>query len=277
MKILKDQVLISTNLDSHGEKLTTEQLIQLFYSTPDEFPIGQHHDQSLPAIGLGRNKRLKQISPTEYAIVADIEIFDEESFNFNGGFSASFKTYTFAPKMADNSSCSIKMKVNPRNFSFDYFVDFVDLSTENCIIHVEELKQKADVSYKILFISFVTAEIASGFFKAIGANIYQKIKDRIADYFQDKELEAKKAPRIQFTFPLKTEKNSIEVIFETDTTTLKDFFDTQIEIGLAEEFVLNAIKKIPDTKVKSIFLERIEIEPFWRIVWIQDLWGNKVE
>ena len=85
MKTIKGQIVASTNIDVHGDKLTKQQLRDLFKQMPREFTLDQHHDLSKPPVSKTYNKRFVEISDGEFAIKVDVDVFDEGLLKRMGG------------------------------------------------------------------------------------------------------------------------------------------------------------------------------------------------
>jgi hypothetical protein len=79
-RVITGQIIASTHLDSTGERLTREELQQLFSQIPQEWVGAVVHDLSRPPITRSFNKRLEELPDGELAITLDIEVLDEEAF-----------------------------------------------------------------------------------------------------------------------------------------------------------------------------------------------------
>lgn len=97
MKI-ENQILITTNIDSHGERLTKRELEQLLSTFPEKMILNNNHDLSLPPIATAEKAQLVPFDESEWAIKAEITIFDEEAFSDKGGFSLSWLADNFTKK-----------------------------------------------------------------------------------------------------------------------------------------------------------------------------------
>jgi hypothetical protein len=93
-RVITGQIIASTHLDLIGERLTREELQQLFSQIPQEWVSAVGHDLSRPPIIRGFNKRLEELPDGELAITLDIEVLDEEAFREMGGFSIAFTRET---------------------------------------------------------------------------------------------------------------------------------------------------------------------------------------
>jgi|GEM_PF-6144543 len=92
MKLFKDKIILSTNIDSQGEKLTKEELELIFKQIDGKrVPIGQNHDAAENFTGYFENARIveDEKNSNEHCIVADIYC-DESKLNIVlGGLSYS--------------------------------------------------------------------------------------------------------------------------------------------------------------------------------------------
>src|SRR6185503_6976701 len=110
-QILEGQVIVSTHLDRHGERLSKEELEELFSGMRSQRLLNYNHDPRRPPIARAFNSRLEQLPDGEYAIKADIEVLDEELFPKIGGISIAFTRRSVAdPEPASD----LVISFNPR-------------------------------------------------------------------------------------------------------------------------------------------------------------------
>lgn len=178
MVSIKAQVLATTELDSHGEKLTKDQLHGLFLSQPSEMVIYHQHDFGRPPVALANNLSFVQLPSGEYAITADVVVHDEDAFAQCGGFSMAWLAdeYSIRPE----SEPALKIYFNPRIFFVDEAIELISASTNDDIFNARELKQKALDSAAILILKFIAASAIAGFFGKSGADAYDKLRAKIA-------------------------------------------------------------------------------------------------
>lgn len=137
---IKKQILVSTNLDSHGEKLTREQLYSLYESQPEELVINHEHDLGRPPVAIARSLAFQELPSGEFAITGDIEVHDEEVFRACGGFSMAWlaDSYTLYPE----ASPDIEIYFNPRAILLAHAFELMGSSKPVAVFNVRELKQK---------------------------------------------------------------------------------------------------------------------------------------
>jgi hypothetical protein len=91
MKIMRNQVLMTTHVDSQGERCDRQMLQDIVDRMPPRYPLGQHHDAALPSRGYIENFRLEELvsEPGQWQVVGDVHIEDDLDFSKFGGFSYS--------------------------------------------------------------------------------------------------------------------------------------------------------------------------------------------
>ena len=186
MKTIRSQVISTTAIDSHGESIPKDVLEQLFDSTPDPWLMFNNHDVAKMPFAKAYNKEFVQLGTGEWAIRADVDIFDEEMLTQNGGafggvsISYSTSTVTAYP----GAPAHVTVGANPRLFDLDDLGELVDESTDDVIINVRDIRQKAAENLPlIIFITFVSGAFFSGFFGEAGKNAYDALKKKIKTLF----------------------------------------------------------------------------------------------
>ena len=101
MKTIKDQLLMSTLEDSQGERRDKQFLEEIVAKMPPRYPLGQHHDFSLPNVGFIENFRLEELPdhPGEWCIKGDLTMQDDQDWSKVGGFS--FSTVEIVKRQAN--------------------------------------------------------------------------------------------------------------------------------------------------------------------------------
>ncbi len=86
-----DQIITSTNVDSHGEKRPREFFERLIDSAPPKIPLGQQHDMKNETVGYLENLRLvpDKINDTEWNLIANVFITSDNLDEALRGFSYS--------------------------------------------------------------------------------------------------------------------------------------------------------------------------------------------
>jgi hypothetical protein len=90
VSIPERQTVASTSLDSHGDRISSEELRMLFDQWRENTPAGVMHDLSQPPVCRAFNKRIEALPDGELALKVDLEVLDEAEFAKFGGFSISF-------------------------------------------------------------------------------------------------------------------------------------------------------------------------------------------
>ena len=172
-RIIDGQIIASTRLDAHGERLEREELEALFARLPDEILSGVNHDVSQPPICRAFNKRLELQNDGETVVRVDVEVFDEELFSTFGGFSIAFSRRRIRIGHGD---AVVEVSVNPQQFDIQDVVNAVggingETGTADVVERIEKgrLLETAIVSIAV----FVGLQTFGGFFNAAGAALFE--------------------------------------------------------------------------------------------------------
>jgi len=201
------------------------------------------------------NKEFVQLGTGEWAIRADVDIFDEEMLTQNGGafggvsISYSTSTVTAYP----GTPAHVTVGANPRLFDLDDLEELVDESTDDVIINVRDIRQKAAENLPlIIFITFVSGAFFSGFFGEAGKNAYDALKKKIKTLFKTKKEEHERDLICHMTFSIQLNGGRTEVLVEASADDI-DYLQQQ---GLDERYVLDQINKsVGDQRVRKIVLK----------------------
>jgi len=175
-KIIEGQTIASTHTDSHGERLSRDELFGLFNGRPPSRSMGDNHDLSKLPICRAFNDRLEELPDGELSWKVDIEVFDEEAFSRFGGFSIGF---TRRHVRLGRGDVEAKLTVNTRQFDFETVVQEVSRAVRpRHVVEVVERVEKADVIVAAVvgISAFVATGIAAGFFSSIGESLFEAAK-----------------------------------------------------------------------------------------------------
>jgi hypothetical protein len=173
-RIISGQVIASTALDSHGERLSRETIETLFRQLPEVSFSFHNHDTSVGPVCRGFNKHLQELPSGELAIALDLEVLDEEAFQSTGGFSIAFINRT----IQFGSDPVVKVLVNPRQFPFDQMAEEIgQLLPPGESIDVSERIEKTGVlETAIIVVAIAVGGVATGFLNKIGAELFDYLK-----------------------------------------------------------------------------------------------------
>src|ERR1043165_3958749 len=90
LRVVTDQIIASTSLDSHGERLSEAELTSYFEQIAENSVGVSAHDLFQVPAFRSFNKRLWRTPAGALAIVVDVEVLDEERYSTFGGYSIAF-------------------------------------------------------------------------------------------------------------------------------------------------------------------------------------------
>lgn len=177
-RIIRNQIIAGTGVDSHGDNLDKATLKSLFEQMSKSMPWGIEHDIARsPAVRM-LDKRFVQLEDGEYAITVDLEVLDEQALAASGGFSISYKRVT---RRYGSGEPQCQVLLNPRQFDFDRASDIVRETLPDTSFDVTERIEKADilVTAIIAIAVFVGGQFATGFLNAAGAELYENLRTKL--------------------------------------------------------------------------------------------------
>jgi hypothetical protein len=263
MRTIKDQVIASTTTDVFGDELSESELRELFEQMPPVSWMNDEHDLSRAPVAKGYNKRFVRLGDGACAVIADVDVLNEEKFGQCGGFSISwvFKTVRIGSKAQPD----ISIIFNPRVVDEDFVLEAVAYTDETIQVDGVEIKQRAATAAAVtLVIAFAAREIAAGFFKQAGADAYSKLKEWIHT------LGATRARQnlptiVQCTFPVKLNTRPIEVrlVFNESDWSLVHRPEA------SDDALLSFLREsVGEKKVTRVVLRPQEAAPYWAMLQI---------
>lgn len=262
MRTIPRQTLASTKLDKHGEKLTKEQLHSLYEQMPTVSTMNHEHDLSRPPVAVAHNKQFIEIGNGEFAIVADIDVTDEQAFARAGGFSVAYSVKTVLGGAKDHGD--IRIRYNRRYFDEDFVLEAVSLSDHQVQIDAVEIKQKAAASeVAILTLTFISLAAASGFFGQIGADAYRMLKEWIKELARRRREAGEDSAILHFVFPAFVHGRDVEVVVLIAAENIEI-----VSHPAASEKEVTAFLEstLSNKRAKQIVVQPSGADPFWSIV-----------
>lgn len=269
MRTIKNQILTSTKIDSDNERISTDKLFNIYLQIQNDSFLTQDHDLSKRPIAKLYNKQFIEIDDDEFAIVADIDIFDEEAFKNYRGFSISYISETF--KLFPDKKAEIDIIFNPKYFDYKQIQEIVNLSTDHFVISGNILKQKGIESTAILILKFISASYVAGFFGKAGSNLYDKIKEKIRLISKKTESTDRGKPKLHFIFDYKSENVEYNVLIELTPDQFDVIENKEIPLSSAYSFIE---KKVGNSHIRKVAIKMINTSPYWSIIFFEDSEGK---
>jgi len=256
MRTILGQIFASTHLDSHGDQLLPEELRSIFESTPDPWLMCVQHDPAKPAIAKSYNKQFVEMEDGEWAIVSDIDVYDEEEFGKYGGVSIAFHTSTFT--MNPDRAPEVTVTMNPRVLPIGDYEAIARSAPENVQINVRDLHQKGLDSPAILFLAFAAGGVFSGFCNAIGEEIFKVLKQKIKDDSARLKAENDADLRCNMTFEIMRGLQAVEVVASIRAADLDVLADRVVD----SDKVMECIDRgIGGEAAKKVVIQIVDDDP----------------
>lgn len=177
-------VMATTHVDLHGEKFSLKALQSLASQLEKEYlPININHDIRHPPAGRGSSAEVVKLSDGEWGVLATGELYEESD--------------TLESLAGDGRKIRIRDE-DIETISVEYDRTFADGAGKELIRELSQISEST-LTYKVkkayepismLIIAigvFVVGSIATGFFRKIGYDIYDKLKDTLSNYYRKKE------------------------------------------------------------------------------------------
>jgi hypothetical protein len=175
-RIITGQTVAGTSLDSHGDRISPDELRYLFEQWGEDIPAGVAHDLSRPPAFRAFNVRIEALPDGELALKVDLEVLNEEEFANFGGFSIGF---TRRHVRFGDGAVEAQISVNSRQFDFEAVVSEVQqVITPPHTIEVVERVEKGDLLTTAIVVIGVWAvsHTLKGFFNAAGGSLFEAVR-----------------------------------------------------------------------------------------------------
>lgn len=238
MRTIHGQVIATSGVDRHGHAIPVDKLREMFDQIPDPWIMCDNHDPAKAPTCRSYNKQFVQLDNDDWAICSDVDIYDEVAFKQYGGFSISFTVSRFT--MNPDREPEIEVTVNPRLIPVEEFRDLARQSTDDLQLDIRELFQKSLDVPAIIFLSFASGAIASGFFGALGTDLYGLLKKKINECGDRIREEHDTDLQCNITFQIQHRGNDTSVLVAVRSADL----DLLAERGVTDEMIIDHINAV---------------------------------
>jgi len=245
MKIER-QPIVTTSKDRHGDQIPKDILKQFFKELPDPWVLCTNHDFSRKPIGIGTNKSFGEIKPDVWAIMMDIEVWDEEEFKKMRGFSFSYLRNKVT--MNPSKEGDIEIIFNPNVLSDQEVNALVKLSNEDIQIDAREIIQKAFEIPFVLVIKFCTAAFFTAFFGKMGADTWDLLKKKISGFAAKRQSPTLPRPACQFNYFEIRNDYKTEIVIDLKVSELDYISENHTELHALINNVFDSV----DDNIKRI-------------------------
>lgn len=271
MKTLKEQILASTTLDADNERIPKEILFSFYETMPSEQVMRQEHDMSKKPVAKIYNKQFRKLENGEYAIIGDVDIFDEEAYEKYKGYSISYTTERYS--VFPDKQPEIEVLFNPKYFDHTTVKEIIYVSTDKLSIDVRILKHKGLETAAIIILKFIGFAYAAGFFGKAGADFYDKIKKKLKKVSDQRKAENKDETKLHFQYKYKFKSDEYDVLIELTVDQLILSEEYNISLDSAHTFIKKAVGS---SEILSVTIGMTNVEPYWEILHFQDKDGKYI-
>ncbi len=270
MRIIKDSLMASTHLDSQGDRLSEEELKNIFEQIPDPYIINQGHDISKPPCGKAFNKRIKRLSDGDLAILVDLEIYDDQLQIDPRGLSISFakkQPIEFA------NDANVLIRFNPHVIEKKDMHLLMELKNDLIIPDVIELRQKGLDPIHIVIIEFILISLVRGFFEEAGHELFREFKNKLITIAESHRKRNSMELIYHIIFKDTIGVNNVEVLVVVPSSLLPILKGNNLCIDTIYDFFE---KRIGTSKIKKVVLEIIKDNPFFKVIHFVDDNGKAI-
>lgn len=212
MKLLRDQILATTNTDLHGDRIPPERLREIFEQLPDPWLLANQHDLALPPMARAIGKRFVQLPDGEWSIQADVEVFDEAAFAGKTGYSIAYLRNVLS--VNPDRPGDVEIIFNPRVFPEREIGELVSLSTQAVQVDARELIQKGLEATIILVLKFGSAAFATGLLAKAGADSWDALRAGLKSLAAKRSTDTGEEVVTHLQFAVDGPANEVEVLIE---------------------------------------------------------------
>lgn len=268
MRTIHGQVIATSGVDRHGHSISVDELRVLFDQIPDPWIMCDNHDPAKSPTCRSYNKQFVQLDSGDWAICSDIDIYDEVAFEQYGGFSISFTMSCFT--MNPDHEPEIEVTVNPRLIPVEEFRDLVRQSTDDLQLDVCDLFQKSLDVPAIIFLSIASSAIASGFFGALGTDLYGLLKKKIKECGDRIRKEHNTELQCNITFQIEHRGNNVSVLVAVGSADL----DLLAERSVTAETIIDHINCVAANRdLQKVVVRATDSDPVLFIEYYTDTNG----
>lgn len=268
MRTIHGQVIATSAVDRHRHLIPVDKLHLLFDQIPDPWIMYDNHDPTKPPTGRSYNKQFVQLDNGDWAICCDVDIYDEVAFERYGGFSIAFTVSRFT--INPNREPEIEVTINSRLIPVEEFHDLARQSTDKLQLDVRDLFQKSLDVPAIIFLLFASRKIASGFFSALGTDLYGLLKKKIKEWGNRIREQHGTELQCNITFTIQHHGNDVSVLVAVRSADL----DLLEERGVTAETIIDNINQVAASRdLQKVVMRVIDSKPAVLIEYYTDTDG----
>lgn len=175
-RIIKGQIVASTALDAHGERLTVAELARFASEMPSSRLLNVNHELTRPPVARAFNNRLDELPDGTAVIRCDVEVLDEAQVADLTGMSISFH------RQPDTPSAEVMVSFNPK---------FVERARLERLVADDDLAERVTLAERseralIPTLLVIYVIVAKGFWNEAGADLYRLCKRLAQNAFADR-------------------------------------------------------------------------------------------
>lgn len=268
MRTIHGQVIATSAVDRHRHPIPVDKLHLLFDQMPDPWIMYDNHDPAKPPTGRSYNKQFVQLDNGDWVICCDVDIYDEVAFERYGGFSIAFTVSRFT--INSNREPEIEVTINSRLIPVEEFHDLARQSTDELQLDVCDLFQKSLDVPAIIFLIFASGAIASGFFGALGTDLYGLLKKKIKEWGNRIREQHGTELQCNITFTIQHHGNDVSVLVAVRSADL----DLLEERGVTAETIIDNINQVAASRdLQKVVMRVIDSKPAVLIEYYTDTDG----
>lgn len=256
--------MATTNLDRHGHRFTREDLDHLVAQAGGPEFIYAEHDTSNPPVGRVFSRRVVPIEDGQFAIEAELEVFDE-AYAFPGkGMSVAVMATRVREPLGGKGTPDVILLVEERTFgSLETYDALTSSLLPDLTVHTREVRRKGLEQVAILVIRFTAESVAAAF---IGQGATWAMK-RLRASLLDRESAVSSRVAYHLQFRMATGYGEVEVLLEVPPGAMRGVQQPTVDLEDAKRFVQ---RTVGDSDLRLVVLRFSPNAPHWSIKYFID-------
>lgn len=222
---------------------------------------------------MATNVRLREREDGELELIADIELWNDQLEFEPGGMSIAFTAQS--EHEADETAPDVEILINPLNIPLKIATETLQrsLHNEERSIRLIPLHQKGLDTVTIAVISFLSASIAQGFFRAMGADLWQRLKAGLYDLASRTKAGSGSDQVFHCKYTYQRPQGDVDVIVVLHPDDMKLLEGQPVDIDKVHQYVENAVGS---SRIIQVVVQSSPDAPYWKVVQIVDYFGKLI-
>ncbi len=268
MKVIKHQLVMSTELLRDGRQLSREVVKEAFSKMYDKMPLNKDHDLSMPSVGYTSNHSLEHTDDGQLAIYADV--FVDDGFDISGkGLSPGFSTVEQGTTSGKKET--VHVEYDKMALSEEEISSLERLSNERLdVVRSPLLLFHEFTTLEWLSLVFVGRELFGGFLSEAGRDVYTSFRKEVKRLCKQKADRSPESIKLTLKHKIDTQHGAVLLTCEITHESLEDDYNS-IDFSNCVEY---AKSLIGDKQFAELGFRLKPDRMSWELTYFTDKDGN---